>query len=268
MNDPPDSPREPNDDTPAPDSAAGHNAPEDPSDKDRTSPKPSPPDAIRAESEPAPLGPNPTLTQLLASVLRDPASLASALERHPETIIRKLLLVTLINLAIFGVVAGTFAMGVQLWAAPLKICAGFTFACLICLPSFYVFANLSGMSVGLGPLCGLIASMSTLTSLLLLGLAPVVWIFSQSTDEVRFVGALNLLAWIVALKFGLDLVHRAARWIGSRHPGHLKVWTFIFVLVVLQVSTGLRPIIGEADTFLPEEKRFFLQHWWMSIVDR
>ena len=37
----------------------------------------------------------------------------------------------------------------------------------------------------------------------------------------------------------------------------------IFVLVCLQLTTALRPIIGTADTVFPgrEEKKFFLKHW-------
>lgn len=35
----------------------------------------------------------------------------------------------------------------------------------------------------------------------------------------------------------------------------------IFTVVTLQMATSLRPLIGTAETFLPQEKRFFLQHW-------
>jgi hypothetical protein len=35
----------------------------------------------------------------------------------------------------------------------------------------------------------------------------------------------------------------------------------IFVLVVLQMTTALRPILGKADTFLPTENKFFVSHW-------
>jgi hypothetical protein len=37
------------------------------------------------------------------------------------------------------------------------------------------------------------------------------------------------------------------------------------VLVVLQMTTALRPIVGTADTFFPTEKRFFLSHWGESL---
>jgi hypothetical protein len=39
------------------------------------------------------------------------------------------------------------------------------------------------------------------------------------------------------------------------------VWSGIFLLVTLQMTTSLRPIIGRSDDFLTSEKKFFLQHW-------
>jgi hypothetical protein len=35
----------------------------------------------------------------------------------------------------------------------------------------------------------------------------------------------------------------------------------ILILVVLQMTTALRPIVGTADSFLPKEKKFFLNYW-------
>jgi hypothetical protein len=39
----------------------------------------------------------------------------------------------------------------------------------------------------------------------------------------------------------------------------------IFLLVMLQMTTTLRPIVGTAETFLPTEKKFFLNHWAQSL---
>ncbi len=35
----------------------------------------------------------------------------------------------------------------------------------------------------------------------------------------------------------------------------------IFLLVCLQMTTALRPIIGTSEHWLPKEKKFFLAHW-------
>jgi hypothetical protein len=47
--------------------------------------------------------------------------------------------------------------------------------------------------------------------------------------------------------------------------GGLRVWTLIFVLVLLQMTAALRPILGTSDAFLPAEKKFFVSHWTDSL---
>jgi hypothetical protein len=91
----------------------------------------------------------------------------------------------------------------------------------------------------------------------------VAWIFSQSTDSLAVMGMLHLLFWIIGLWFGVRLIKGLAACANADAPalGHLKVWIVIFVLVSLQMSSALRPLIGTASTLLPAEKRFFLQHW-------
>ena len=39
----------------------------------------------------------------------------------------------------------------------------------------------------------------------------------------------------------------------------------IFVLVLLQITEALRPILGTSDDLLPKEKKFFLSHWVESV---
>ena len=45
----------------------------------------------------------------------------------------------------------------------------------------------------------------------------------------------------------------------------LRVWTLIFVLVLLQMTAALRPILGASDAFMPGEKKFFVSHWTDSL---
>jgi hypothetical protein len=52
---------------------------------------------------------------------------------------------------------------------------------------------------------------------------------------------------------------------GGGRGGHLNIWAIIFMLVTLQMTTTLRPIIGESESgkFLNlEEKRFFIPYWF------
>jgi hypothetical protein len=48
----------------------------------------------------------------------------------------------------------------------------------------------------------------------------------------------------------------------------LRVWAVIFVLVCLQLTTALRPIIGTSATVFPgtTEKKFFIKHWFDCVA--
>jgi hypothetical protein len=167
------------------------------------------------------------------------------------------------------VVVGTFSRGPQLWIAPLKIAGGLLIASIICLPSLYIFACLSGSRARLSEMTGLLAGMLLLMTLLLIGFAPVAWLFSESTSSIGWMGALHLLFWGIATIFGMRFLGAGFAGTQARSQSGLRVWAVIFVLVCLQLTTALRPIIGTADTVFPgaEEKKFFIKHW-MDEVDK
>ncbi|HWX20790.1 MAG TPA: hypothetical protein VN578_12905 [Candidatus Binatia bacterium] len=162
---------------------------------------------------------------------------------------------------VYGVVVGTFSNGTQLWAAPAKIAGGLLVSAVICLPSLYIFTCLSGSQARLVEICGLVAGLLLLMTILLIGFAPVAWLFSQSTDSVIWMGALHLLFWLIATCFGLRFLDHGFSQSQARSKGGLHTWIVIFVLVAVQMTTALRPIVGTARTFLPEEKKFFLAYW-------
>jgi hypothetical protein len=166
---------------------------------------------------------------------------------------------------LYGLVVGTFSMGAQLWAAPVKIAFGMVVAALICLPSLYIFSCLSGCRTRLLEIFGLVAGLMLLMTLLLVGFAPVAWLFSESTASVVWMGALHIAFWFVASVFGLRFLHAAFQHSGAKSSAGLYVWTILFVLVSLQMTTALRPLVGKADTLLPAQKRFFLTHWAESV---
>src|SRR6202007_2830304 len=104
---------------------------------------------------------------------------------------------------VYGVVAGTFSGGPQLWIAPAKIALGLMISATICLPSLYIFTCLSGSQARLVEVCGLLSGLLLLMTILLIGFAPVAWIFSQSTDSAMWMGTLHLCFWFIATGFGL-----------------------------------------------------------------
>lgn len=230
-----------------------------------------PPPLFPPPPPPVPLGSDPGDAQPVASV----AAALEALLRHPRRLINalrdpgsgplltgRLLAVTLGCALLYGLVVGSFSGGRQWWASPLKVTAGLLFSALICFPSLYIFACLAGCRAGVREMAGLLAAMLALATLLLVGFAPVAWVFSQSTARVAAMGALHVFFWLVAVAFGLRALVTGAELLEARRSGLLWLWAAIFGLVTLQMSTALRPLVGTAGALLPTEKRFFLEHWF------
>jgi hypothetical protein len=172
-----------------------------------------------------------------------------------------MLLMALLCSMVYGVVVGSFSAGTQLWAAPVKISGGLLFAALICLPSLYLFTCLAGSSARLAEMGGLLVGLLLIMTSLLIGFAPVAWLFSQSTDSVAWMGALHLVFWAIATAFGLRFLSAGFSHTKARSSTGLNTWMIIFVLVALQMTAALRPLVGKSDEFLPKEKKFFLSHW-------
>jgi hypothetical protein len=172
-----------------------------------------------------------------------------------------LLALALLGMAAYGLVVGSFSGGAQIWIAPAKLALGTLFSILICLPSLYIFAALAGIDVRLRTVVGVLFAAVALSALLLIGFAPVAWIFSQSTDSIPFMGGLHLILWVIAISVGLNLIGAMGRLLAGATGGQMTLWSLIFILVCLQMTTTLRPIVGTSDRFLPGEKKFFLTHW-------
>lgn len=207
-------------------------------------------------------------SQVLNSLLKKPLSVVYELNLAPGKFLGILCMISLVCLAIFGLVLGMFSAGDQLWAAPVKVIGGVLFSGLICLPSLYIFGALGGMDARFPSVAGLMLTFLAITSLLLVGFAPVVWLFSTSSNSLVFFGFLSLGIWLVCLIFGLRVISRASNSMGGRQGGHLTIWAIIFTVVTLQMTTSLRPIIGESDQFLNlEEKRFFIRYWFEVMQD-
>lgn len=218
---------------------------------------------------PQPLGedpedrvPIPNIVGAIEAILRQPRRVMYQL-RQPGSgqLILWMLMVALGCSLLYGLVVGTFSMGTQLWAAPVKIAGGLLLAALICLPSLYIFTCLSGSTARLAEMCGLLAGLLMLMTILLIGFAPVAWLFSQSTDSVSWMGALHLSFWLISTFFGLRFLEAGFSHSRARSTAGLNTWIVIFLLVVVQMTTALRPIVGTADTFLPKEKKFFVSYW-------
>src|SRR5688572_6968406 len=214
--------------------------------------------------EPMPVGKSPLL--IIEALLKFPGRLIYELQNNWRGGLSGWLLAfALIGMAAYGLVVGSFSGGAQMWIAPAKLALGTLFSILICLPSLYIFAGLAGIDVRVRTVIGLLFAAVALSALLLIGFAPVAWIFSQSTDSIPFMGGLHLILWMIAIGFGLRSIGSMGRLLGGATGDQMKLWNLIFILVCLQMTTTLRPIIGTSDRFLPGEKKFFLTHWLETL---
>jgi hypothetical protein len=218
--------------------------------------------------DPAERVPIPHGFAAIEALLRQPLRLFFQL-RQPGAgkLILQMLLIALGCSLIYGVVVGTFSGGTQLWAAPVKIAGGLMISAAICLPSLYIFTCLSGSRARLIEVFGLLAGLLMLMTILLVGFAPVAWIFSQSTESVIWMGCLHLVFWCVATLFGVRFLKHGFAHTEAKSQAGVNVWIIIFLLVAVQMTTALRPIIGTSDTFLPATKEFFLEHWADCVKD-
>ena len=211
-----------------------------------------------------PLPENPDTKTLFEALLRRPQALATRLASDNQGALGKFMAMAVGSFLLFGLVLGCFAKHEQLWAAPLKITLGLLFAGVICFPSLYIFATLAGARIKVGQLAACLAGALALAGLLLLGFAPAVWIFAESTDSLGFMGTLAIGAWLVAVLFSLRFLKSVVLATGGTQKGPLTIWSIVFLLVTLQMTTSLRPILGRSEVFLSQEKKFFLQHWGES----
>lgn len=207
-------------------------------------------------------------------------TLLESLLKHPRSLVRYFLegenlfqvhlsmfLVCAFSLLLSGVVLGSFSMHEQLWATPLKVFLGTFFSVLICFPSLYIFSCLTGTGAGLREMFSGLLGALTLLGILLISFIPVLWVFSQSTHSLGFIGGLFLAMWVIACWFGLTFLHKLLKAAGAKKLGTLKVWAGIFLLVTFQMSTSLRPLIGRSDDLLTNKKKFFIQHWAETISE-
>ncbi|MDR3402440.1 MAG: hypothetical protein P4L99_08070 [Chthoniobacter sp.] len=211
---------------------------------------------------PQPLPPDASPGAILQALLKRPLQLVADLHQTTATRVPWVLgIFALLALAAYGLVVGSFSGGDQWWSAPVKVSLGALASAAICLPSLFIFLSLSGADVSLRSIVGTLCAALALTALMLIGLVPVAWVFSQSSDSVAFIGTLHIVFWLIALTVGLRVLGLLLDYLRIRERLHLKTWLAIFLLVSLQMTTALRPIVGTADHWLPKEKKFFVAYW-------
>jgi len=200
---------------------------------------------------------------MVEALLKSPASILR--ELHTGRTHARLAAVVAACTAAVGLGIATSPGGAQLYLVPLKTTLGLFVSALVCLPSLHIFSCLSGARQSLRETWGALLMGIALMALLLLGFAPIAWIFSQATRSTAFVGGLHLVFLTLSALLGLGLVFRALTALNVAPVRGLKLWGTLFVVVLFQMTTALRPILGSAEGFALQEKLFFLTHWLREL---
>ena len=177
-----------------------------------------------------------------------------------------LLLVTVVGCALFGFAVGSF---VDLKVAALdaaKMVGIAVFSFVLCFPTLYVFATISGSKLSAARLAviGLVCT-ATLGSLLA-ALSPILWLFSVSTENVAFIVVLSCFLAALSLAFVVCPITAAAEKKIVANKAGLHLWLVVFAVVALQTVTLVRPMLAPIGTpRTPEGKCFFLMHFGDSV---
>lgn len=227
-------------------------------------------DPLPSEDTPPPalvaLSANAPLKELMDALLRTPEAVYQSVQSDFDRAnSANLLLLSVICLLGYGFIMGAFSGGIQWFMAPLKISLGMLFAAMLCYPSLYILFALSGANLRPNQAFAMLLSGLGLTSLLLIGFAPVAFIFTFSTNALPFIGLIHLMIWLISLYFGMRFFIRGAKILGSQDLRIIQVWAFIFVMTLFQMSTTLRPILGRGEVWFTQEKQFFLVNWFTTM---
>ncbi|MBV1857970.1 MAG: hypothetical protein KUG77_06120 [Nannocystaceae bacterium] len=206
-----------------------------------------------------PIGPG--LAGIVAALVQTPADLLGEANRPGRRPVLRLAALSMGAMILVGLVVASFSGGAQMFVVPLKLCVGLTLCALLCLPSLYVFSSVAGAGQSVRETGLALAMGVSLIGVLLVALAPVTWLFSQSTDAPGVMGALHIMALLVSAAVGVRLISKVMRALNGRAIAGVRAWGLMFVLVMLQMTTTLRPLIGEFDGLWHTDRVFFLEHW-------
>lgn len=212
---------------------------------------------------------NASASHLVGLVLKAPRTFADlvAADRFGTSGSLMLLAAAAGFYAIYGVAVGVFSGGHALWMSGLKVPLIALASVALCAPSLYVLLGLNGSPITLRQAIAILAGSACLASLLLVGFAPVAWLFGVSTSNVQFMILLHLLVAAIGIGYGLRLLGLSVPYgyLGNRV---LLLWTCAFVLVSAQMVTYFRPLmsVSASGIFREQEKQFFFQHLQESVA--
>ncbi len=219
------------------------------------------------ESTPPPIPADraaPDTHNIASTLLKNPLRISETIAGQKDLPRAALLLlaVAIACHAVFGLALGLFGGWNVAAMDVVKVPLVAFCSLLLCFPSLYVFSCVAGSPLSLAQTFVLGCSCLAMVGLILVGLAPVAWLFAVSTDSLSFVTLLAFLIWLVALGLAGRYVDKlGAHPLLSRQAG-IKAWFLILILVTLQMTTCMRPLLSSPEQgWWTGGKQFFLAHF-------
>lgn len=179
----------------------------------------------------------------------------------------QLLLAGIICHSAFGLAVGLYGGTAVAIMAVVKIPLVAVCALLVCFPSLYVFTCVAGSPLNLSQALMLGCSCLAMTGLILVGLAPVAWLFAVSTESISFVVMLTLIIWLIAAMFTARYVGRMKDNKAFQRQSGIKLWFVILTIVTMQMLTYMRPILVKPESgWWTSNKMFFLKHFGTTLT--
>ncbi len=203
--------------------------------------------------------PPKNLPETIEALLKRPGAIADHLRADPR-ITRRLMMCAALALLVSGIASATFSGGAQLFLVPIKVTLGAFFCAVLCMPSLHVLSSLFGARVELRETWGALWMGISLMAILMVSFAPIAWVFGQATSSIHVMGTIQGVLLILSTFIGLR-VTRAAMERAGGSAASVRLWGLLFVVVLLQMSTSLRPLVGPYEGELLSGKLFFIEHW-------
>jgi hypothetical protein len=164
---------------------------------------------------------------------------------------RAMLLSSVLFLALYGAVLGSTHSLPQTLSSAAKLPLLFLATLIICSPTLYFFNVLFGSNQSLTQNVALMLTAITVTAVLLLSFAPIVFFFLLTTAGYQFFKLLNVtimavcgIVGVVFLSQGMRIVSAAGKEGTTARRWVLWLWVIVYAFVGSQMAWTLRPFVG------------------------
>jgi hypothetical protein len=166
--------------------------------------------------------------------------------------IRSMLISSASFLILYGAVMGSSHSLWQTISSGLKLPVLFLATLFVCVPSLYFFSLLFGSRQSLRQNLTLILTAVTVTSVLLLSLAPITLFFLLTTSQYQFFKLLNVAIFAISGLMGVVFLYQGMKVVSgdsldgsSTRKSVIIIWMFVYAFVGSQMAWTIRPFIGD-----------------------